>query len=174
MHVYIPLETSSVRLTFSFRKGKTMKKRSKKLVAILSAILVAASALAAVPVSAYWLPSQNREILYYDFDFGNQLTHYGSEESMERLYDREWAVTVSAVNSNRYAITYGILSIYGTEWYASICSYTVSNTGTGNFGSTYYSNETVGKRLHFGAYIDNRDMGLGVTTSGQWSTDAQA
>ena len=55
-----------------------MKKRSKKLVAILSAILVAASALAAVPVSAYWLPSQNREILYYDFDFGNQLTHYGS------------------------------------------------------------------------------------------------
>ena len=55
-----------------------MKKRSKKLVAILSAILVAASALAAVPVSAYWLPSQNREILYYNFDFGNQLTHYGS------------------------------------------------------------------------------------------------
>lgn len=78
MHVYIPLETSSVRLTFSFRKGKTMKKRSKKLVAILSAILVAASALAAVPVSAYWLPSQNREILYNDFDFCNQLTHYGS------------------------------------------------------------------------------------------------
>ena len=151
-----------------------MKKRSKKLVAILSAILVAASALAAVPVSAYWLPSQNREILYYDFDFGNQLTHYGSTDSMERLYDREWVVTVSAVNSNRYAITYGILSTYGTEWYASICSNTVSKSGTGNFGSTYYSNETVGKRLHFGAYIDSRDMGLGVTTSGQWSTDAQA
>lgn len=151
-----------------------MKKRSKKLVAILSAILVATSALAAVPVSAYWLPSQNREILYYDFDFGNQVTHFGTEDSMGRLYNREWVVTVSDVDSNRYAITYGILSIYGTEWYASICSNTVSKSGTGNFGNTYFSSKTVGKQLYFGAYIDNRDMDLGVSTSGQWSTDAQA
>lgn len=151
-----------------------MKTRTKKTAAIISAFLVIASAVTALPVSAYWVPSQNREILYYDFDFGTDITYYGTEDSMERLYDREWVVTVSDVENNSYAITYGILSVYGTEWYASLCSNTVSKTGTGNFGSTYYDNSTVGQDLYFGAYINYRDMGMGVTTSGQWSTDAQS
>jgi len=151
-----------------------MKTRTKKAAAIIAAVLTIASVVTALPVSAYWLPSQNREILYYDFSYGSNETHYASDESMERLYDREWVVTVSDVENNSYAITYGIHSIYGTDWDYSLCSNTVSKRGTGNYGSTYFSSNTVGQDLYFGAYIDYRDMNMGVLTSGQWSTDAQS
>lgn len=114
----------------------------------------------------------DREVLYYNFTFGNGELVQTSSSSMKRLYNREWVVTVDSVKNNRYGITYGILDNNASEWYNSLVSNTTSRTGKGNFGGKYYGSDTVGRYLYLGAMIDERDVNRGVVTSGQWSTDA--
>lgn len=91
---------------------------------------------------------------------------------MKRLYNRQWVVSVNSRANNRYAITYGMLDNNATEWDYALVSNTTSRSGTGNFGSTYYSSSSIGSRLYLGALINYNDVNRGVETSGQWSTDA--
>jgi hypothetical protein len=144
-------------------------KRIKKL---LSAVLVSTFIIGTMAMQAFAYNDGDREVLYYNFTFGNGELVQTSSSSMKRLYNREWVVTVDSVKNNRYGITYGILDNNASEWYNSLVSYTTSRTGTGNFGGRYYGSDTVGRYLYLGAMIDERDVNRGVVTSGQWSTDA--
>ena len=143
-------------------------KRIKKL---LSAVLVSTFIIGTMAMQAFAYNDGDREVLYYNFTFGNGELVQTSSSSMKRLYNREWVVTVDSVKNNRYGITYGILDNNASEWYNSLVSYTTSRTGTGNFGGRYYGSDTVGRYLYLGAMIDERDVNRGVVTSGQWSTD---
>lgn len=144
-------------------------KRIKKL---LSAVFVSTFIIGTMAMQAFAYNDGDREVLYYNFTFGNGELVQTSSSSMKRLYNREWVVTVDSVKNNRYGITYGILDNNASEWYNSLVSYTTSRTGTGNFGGRYYGSDTVGRYLYLGAMIDERDVNRGVVTSGQWSTDA--
>ena len=144
-------------------------KRIKKL---LSAVLVSTFIIGTMAMQAFAYNDGDREVLYYNFTFGNGELVQTSSSSMKRLYNRDWVVTVDSVKNNRYGITYGILDNNASEWYNSLVSYTTSRTGTGNFGGRYYGSDTVGRYLYLGAMIDERDVNRGVVTSGQWSTDA--
>jgi hypothetical protein len=144
-------------------------KRIKKL---LSAVLVSTFIIGTMAMQAFAYNDGDREVLYYNFTFGNGELVQTSSSSMKRLYNREWVVTVDSVKNNRYGITYGIFDNNASEWYNSLVSYTTSRTGTGNFGGRYYGSDTVGRYLYLGAMIDERDVNRGVVTSGQWSTDA--
>lgn len=146
-------------------------KRVKKIV---STMLVSAFALSAMvmSVSAYWEGSGNREILYYDFKIMTDEMVGCSSSSMQRLHNREWVVTVSSRANNSYGITYGMIDNNATEWDYALVSRTTTKAGTGNFGSTYYSSDSIGSYLYLAALIDERDVNKGVKTSGQWSTDA--
>ena len=143
-------------------------KRIKKL---LSAVLVSTFIIGTMAMQAFAYNDGDREVLYYNFTFGNGELVQTSSSSMKRLYNREWVVTVDSVKNNRYGITYGILDNNASEWYNSLVSNTTSRTGTGNFGGKYYGSDTVGRYLYLGAMIDERDVNRGVVTSGQWSTD---
>ena len=144
-------------------------KRIKKL---LSAVLVSTFIIGTMAMQAFAYNDGDREVLYYNFTFGNGELVQTSSSSMKRLYNREWVVTVDSVKNNRYGITYGILDNNASEWYNSLVSYTTGRTGTGNFGGRYCGSDTVGRYLYLGAMIDERDVNRGVVTSGQWSTDA--
>lgn len=143
-------------------------KRIKKL---LSAVLVSTFIIGTMAMQAFAYNDGDREVLYYNFTFGNGELVQTSSSSMKRLYNREWVVTVDSVKNNRYGITYGIFDNNASEWYNSLVSYTTGRTGTGNFGGRYYGSDTVGRYLYLGAMIDERDVNRGVVTSGQWSTD---
>lgn len=148
-----------------------MKRKSRKfttLIALVFTVIIASSLT--FPSFAYW--SGDREILYYNFELEPQITCAMTSSTMTRLYDRQWAVTVTGRSNNQYPITYGILAPVTTEWTSALVSKTVQATYTGNFGSTYYSNASVGSDLAFGIMIHQNDMSMGVVTSGQWSTDA--
>ena len=144
-------------------------KRIKKL---LSAVFVSTFIIGTMAMQAFAYNDGDREVLYYNFTFGNGELVQTSSSSMKRLYNREWVVTVDSVKNNRYGITYGILDNNASEWYNSLVSYTTSRTGTGNFGGRYYGSDTVGRYLYLGAMIDERDVNRGVVTSELWSTDA--
>lgn len=146
----------------------------QKVKKIIGTILTSAFILSAMAmsVSAYWDPTGNREVLYYNFKIQADEMVGCSSSSMKRLYDREWVVTVSNRTNNSYGITYGMIGNNATEWNNALVSRTTTKSGTGNFGSTYYSSDSIGSYLYLGALIDERDLNKGVTTSGQWSTDA--
>jgi len=146
-------------------------KKVKKIVSTMLASVFIFSAMA-MSVSAYWEESGNREILYYNFNILTDEMVGCSSSSMQRLHDREWVVTVSSRANNNYGITYAMLDNNATGWDNALVSRTTTKTGTGNFGSTYYSNDTIGYYLYLGALIDERDLNKDVKTSGQWSTDA--
>lgn len=144
----------------------------KKLFGIFVSVMFIFSAMV-IGVSAYWSPNGNREILYYNFNIETDSLCGCSSSFMKRLYNREWVVTVSSRANNSYGITYGMLDNDATSWSNALVSYTTTKQGTGDFGSTYYSNDTVGWNLYLGALINTRDLNKGVSTNGQWSTDAQ-
>lgn len=128
------------------------------------------TAICCVPAFAY--TDGDREVLYYDFHIGTDELVGCSSSSMKRLYNRQWVVSVTSRANNRYAITYGMIDNNASEWDISLVSNTTSRSGTGNFGSTYYSSSSIGSRLYLGALINYNDVNRGVETSGQWSTDA--
>lgn len=143
----------------------------KKARILLSmALVVFTLTTMAGPALAY--TDGDREVLYYDFDIGLGQGVGCSSSSMERLYNRQWVVSVAERANNRYAITYGMLDNNATSWDNALVSNTTSRAGTGNFGSTYYSTGTIGRNLYLGALINYNDLNRGVQTSGQWSTDA--
>lgn len=143
----------------------------KKIIGTMLASALILSAMV-MSVSAYWDPTGNREVLYYNFSIQTDEMVGCSSSSMQRLYDREWVVTVSNRANNSYGITYGMIDNNATGWDNALVSRTTTKSGTGNFGSTYYSSDSVGSYLYLGAIIDERDLNKGVTTDGQWSTDA--
>lgn len=142
--------------------------KKKMLFSLICAIAVVSSLC--IPAFAY--TDGDREVLYYDFDIGVDERVGCSSSSMERLYNRQWVVSVADRANNRYAITYGMLDNNATSWDNALVSNTAVKSGTGNFGSTYYSTASIGARLYLGALINSKDVNRGVETSGQWSTDA--
>lgn len=139
---------------------------------IISTILLAVFLVSAIPISAFAYDDGGREVLYYSFTMGNGSLVSRSDSSMKRLYNREWVVTVSSRSNNSYGITYAMLNGLNTQWEWALESYTTTQAGTGNFGATYPDTSTVGAYLYLGALINYNDLNKGVTTSGQWSTDA--
>lgn len=139
---------------------------------ILCGMLVLAFIFSSMVMQTLAYHSGDREILYYSFSYGDGEMGQSSSSSMKRLYDRQWVVSVTSRKNNKYDITYGMIDNNATEWYNAIVSNVAREAGTGNFGSTYFSSETVGWYLYLGALIDERDLDAGVKTSGQWSTDA--
>lgn len=148
-----------------------MTKR-KNIVSPLLALSVLLLLAVTMITPAFAYTDGDREVLYYSFNINTDELVGTSSSSMERLYNREWVVTVSSRANNSYAITYGMLDNNATEWNNALVSYTSSHSGTGNFGSTYPSTSTIGDYLYLGAKINSNDLNMGVTTSGQWSTDA--
>ncbi len=144
----------------------------KKFKRLLCAVLASTFIIGTMTMQAFAYNDGDREVLRYNFTFGNGELVQTSSSSMKRLYNREWVVTVESVKNNQYGITYGILDNNASEWYNSLVSYTTNRSGTGNFGGRYYGSDTVGRYLYLGAMIDERDVNRGVVTSGQWSTDA--
>lgn len=147
----------------------------QKVKKFIGTMLASAFILSAMimSVSAYWSPNGDREILYYNFSIQTDEMVGCSSSPMRRLYEREWVVTVSNRANNSYGITYGMIDNNATEWDNALVSWTITQSGTGDFGSTYYSRDSVGSYLYLGALIDERDLNKGVTTDGQWSADAQ-
>lgn len=143
-----------------------------KKLKILFSMFCAIAIISSLCVPAFAYTDGDREVLYYNFNIGTDELVGCSSESMERLYNREWVVSVNSRANNRYAITYGMLANNATEWQNAIVSNTTSRSGTGNFGSTYPSSSSVGYHLYLGAHINFNDVNRGVKTSGQWSTDA--
>ncbi len=143
-------------------------KKVKVLLSSLMAVLLVGSM--SIPAFAY--SDGDREVLYYSFNIGTDEQVGCSSSSMERLYNRQWVVTVSSRKNNSYGITYGMIDNNATEWDNAIVSKTVTKSGTGNFGSSYYSSASVGDYLYLGALINANDLNMKVKTSGQWSTDA--
>lgn len=143
----------------------------KKVKMLLSMLLVVCT-LTALCVPAFAYQDDDREVLYYSFDIGTDELVGCSSNSMKRLYDRQWVVSVNSRANNRYAITYAMLDNNATEWDFAVVSHETSRSGTGNFGSTYPDTSTIGRYLYLGALINTNDVNMGVRTSGQWSTDA--
>lgn len=144
----------------------------RKIKKILSTLLVSSFLVCSMAMQVCAYTDGDREVLYYSFDIGTNESVGCSDTSMVRLYDREWVITVSSRRNNSYAITYGMLSNNATGWDYALASRTTSQTGTGNFGSTYYNTYSIGHALYLGALINDKDVNMGVNTSGQWSTDA--
>lgn len=144
----------------------------KKIKKIIGAVLAVTFIVGIMTMQTFAYSDGDRKVLYHNFTLGNGELVKTSSDSMKRLYNREWVVTVQSVRNNQYAITYGIIDNNASEWYNSLVSYTTSRNGTGNFGGKYYGSDTVGSYLYLGAMIDERDVNRGVVTSGQWSTDA--
>lgn len=115
-------------------------KKLKMLFSMICAIAIVSSLC--VPAFAY--TDGDREVLYYDFNIGTDELVGCSSSSMKRLYNRQWVVSVTSRANNRYAITYGMLDNNASEWDISLVSNTTSRSGTGNFGSTYYSSSSIG------------------------------
>lgn len=138
----------------------------------LSAILFLTCIIGTNSILTFAYTDGDREVKYYDFSFGDGEGGNSSSSSMKRLYDREWVVTVESRANNKYAITYAMINNNATEWENAVVSYSAKSKGTGNFGGTYFSSKTIGKNLYLGGLIDPKDMSVGVTSSGQWSTDA--
>ena len=144
----------------------------KKIKKTLSAILFLTCMIGTNSILTFAYTDGDREVKYYDFSFGSGEGATSSSSSMKRLYDREWVVTVESRANNKYAITYAMVDNNGTEWENALVSNVAKSSGTGNFGGTYYSSKTIGKKLYLGGAIDPRDINARVTSSGQWSTDA--
>lgn len=126
----------------------------------------------AIPALAY--ADGDREVLYYNFEISNGARCGVSSNTMKRLFNRQWVVTISSRSGNSYPITYGMLDKINSEWDYCLCSYTTPKTGTGNIGGNYYSSDSVGAKLWLGTLTDERDVSKTVKTSGQWSTDNHA
>ena len=140
-----------------------------KTISILMLVVLLVSAMA-IPAMAY--RSGDREVYYYNFSISNGNRVGTSSSSMERLYNREWVVTVSEVDGNQYPITYGMLWMLGSDWDYCLASNTTTKSGRGNFGATYGNTTTIGWDLWLGALTDVNDVSSTVITRGQWSTDA--
>ncbi len=72
------------------------EKRIKKL---LSAVLVSTFIIGTMAMQAFAYNDGDREVLYYNFTFGNGELVQTSSSSMKRLYNREWVVTVDSVKT---------------------------------------------------------------------------
>ena len=100
----------------------------KKVKMLLSMLLVVCT-LTALCVPAFAYQDDDREVLYYSFDIGTDELVGCSSNSMKRLYDRQWVVSVNSRANNRYAITYAMLDNNATEW-----DFALINTNDVNMG----------------------------------------
>lgn len=143
-----------------------------KKVKTISILMLVVFLLSAMTIPAMAYRSGDREVDYYNFSISDGNRCDTSDDYMERLYNREWVVTVSNRSGNSYKITYGMLWMLGSEWDYCLASNTTSQAGTGNFGATYGNTTTIGMDLWFGALTHPYDVSNTVVSRGQWSTDA--
>lgn len=122
------------------------------------------------PAQAY--TDGDRLVEYYSFNIATDNAVGVSSNSMKRLYNRQWVVSVSSRMNNSYPITYGMIRTEPTDFYSALVSNTTSKSGTGNFGSTYYNTLSVSQSLKLAALVNANDVNKNVRTNGQWSTDA--
>lgn len=92
----------------------------KKFKRLLCAVLASTFIIGTMTMQAFAYNDGDREVLRYNFTFGNGELVQTSSSSMKRLYNREWVVTVESVKNNQYGITYGILDNNASEWYNAL------------------------------------------------------
>lgn len=141
-------------------------KKIKRITAMLFACAAIATSAVATNVSAYI--DGDREVGYYSFDVLGDNTDGVSHNSIKRLYDRQFVVSVTNV-SNSCGVYYYISNTNGTQKsYYSSTMYT-----TGNTGGNYYSNKTVNTYVRLDADVASTSDPNVVNTyqSGQWSPD---
>lgn len=141
-----------------------MKLGKKMLCSVLAALTLFSTA--AISASAY--TDGDRQVKYYNFDLTIGAEDDARIQPMQRLYNRNWVISINSVSYTNYPICYGLIQ---SETYYAVAN-DVFHRGTGNTGASYYNTGSIGTYLWLNAYLDSRDSLSNKHSSGQWSTDA--
>ena len=143
-------------------KSKKFKRTSAALLACAAMV----ASFATMAVSSYW--DGDREVGYYSFDVLGDNSYGVSNNSIKRLYDRNYVVSVTYA-SNSCGVIYYASNTSGTK----ISNNSSTMYGVGNTGGSYYSKNTVNTYVRLDAETASTSDPNVVNTyqSGQWSPD---
>lgn len=146
-----------------------MKKNRMIVTLMLVAIMLVT---VAVPAMAATL-DRNAD-LGYSFAWGDGEMCAYSSTSMIKANDSDWLVHVIDESRNSEQITYAMLWTLYSDWDWCVGSKTAKSYGDGDtvVGEYYDPAQVIGWEFWAGAILHENDVSMGVTSYGNWNTDA--